>query len=57
MSITLMSEPSEGGYRTVHGVQTGPDSSHLDIPEPFGITIDASTMPEFRSVTPKKSEG
>jgi hypothetical protein len=29
----------------------------LILPPAFGITIDASTMPEYRSVTPKKLEG
>jgi Uma2 family endonuclease len=49
MSITLMSEPGEKGYRKAEAVQAGPDGSRLVVPEPFGITIDASTMPEFRS--------
>jgi Uma2 family endonuclease len=48
MTITLMSEPWKSGYSRIETVQAGPNGGKLRIPEPFGITIDASTMPEFR---------
>lgn len=48
MTISLMSEPGEQGYRKVETVHAGPDGGKLYVPEPFGITIDAATVPEPR---------
>lgn len=48
MTITLMSEPGEQGYRRIETVPAGPDGGNLVLPAPFGITIDVSTVPEFR---------
>jgi hypothetical protein len=56
VSITLMSEPGEKGYRKAEAVQAGPGGSQLGIPEHFGITIDASTMPESRSAKTKPED-
>jgi Uma2 family endonuclease len=49
MTISLMSEPGEQGYRKAETVHAGPDGGKLHVPEPFGITIDAATVPEPRS--------
>ena len=40
--LTLCTEPSGRGYRMVHSVDVG---EKLDLPEPFGITLDTSTIP------------
>jgi Uma2 family endonuclease len=48
MSITLLSEPGEDGYGKAESVPAGPGGATLRVPEPFGITIDAATVPEFR---------
>ena len=48
MTISLMSEPGEQGYRKIETVHAGPDGGQLHVPEPFGITIDAVTVPEPR---------
>jgi Uma2 family endonuclease len=54
MTITLMSEPGEQGYRRIETVHAGPDGGTLVVPAPFDITIDASTLPEFRSAASKR---
>ncbi|GAA2105947.1 Uma2 family endonuclease [Actinomadura alba] len=41
-TLTLCTEPSEKGYRLVHSVDVG---DKLDLPEPFGITLDTGTLP------------
>lgn len=48
MSITLLSEPGDEGYGKTESVVAGPGGGALLVPEPFGITIDAATVPEFR---------
>lgn len=48
MTISLMSEPGEQGYRKAETVHAGPGGGKLHVPEPFGITIDAATLPEAR---------
>ena len=48
MSLTLMSEPGENGYVRAERVAAGPDGGKLDIPAPFGITLDAATLPQLR---------
>jgi hypothetical protein len=48
MTISLVSEPGEQGYRKVETVHAGPGGGKLRVPEPFGITIDAGTLPEPR---------
>jgi Uma2 family endonuclease len=48
MTISLMSEPGEQGYRKVETVHAGPGGGKTRVPEPFGITIDAATLPEPR---------
>jgi len=48
MTISLMSEPGEQGYRKAETVHAGRDGGKLHVPEPFGITIDAATVPEAR---------
>lgn len=53
MTITLMSEPGEHGYRRAETVHAGLNGGKLRVPEPFGITIDASTAPEFRPAVPE----
>jgi Uma2 family endonuclease len=53
-TITLMSEPSEQGYRRTETVHAGPNGGKLAVPAPFGITIDASTLPEFKSVVAER---
>jgi len=53
MTVSLMSEPGEQGYRKVETVHAGPGGGKLLVPEPFGITIDASTLPESRPAEPK----
>jgi Uma2 family endonuclease len=47
MSITLLSEPGDDGYGKAENVTAGPGGERLRLPEPFGITIDAATVPEF----------
>jgi Uma2 family endonuclease len=56
MTITLMSEPGEQGYRRIQSVHAGSNGGMLLLPVPFEITIDASTLPEFRRA-PAKREG
>jgi Uma2 family endonuclease len=46
-TLTLCTEPSDTGYRLIHIVDAG---GKLDLPEPFGITLDTSTIP----INPKK---
>jgi Uma2 family endonuclease len=41
-TLTLCTEPSDHGYRLIHIVDAG---AELDLPEPFGITLDTSTIP------------
>jgi Uma2 family endonuclease len=53
VTITLMSQPDEQGYVRTETVHAGPNGGKLTLPLPFGITIDASTLPEFRSSTAK----
>jgi Uma2 family endonuclease len=48
MTITLKSDPGEQGYRRIETVHAGPGGGNLVLPVPFEITIDASTVPEFR---------
>ena len=48
MSVTLMSQPGDDGYGKTQSVAAGPGGGTLRVPEPFGITIDAATVPEFR---------
>ena len=48
MSVTLMSEPGDDGYGKAESVAAGPGGGTLRVPEPFGITIDAATVPEVR---------
>jgi Uma2 family endonuclease len=49
MTVTLFSEPGKDGYGKAVSVPAGPGGGKLVLPEPFGITIDASTLPEFRA--------
>jgi Uma2 family endonuclease len=44
-TITLFSEPSEGGYAKAEAVPAGPDGGKLWVPDPFSITLDAATLP------------
>jgi Uma2 family endonuclease len=48
MTISLMSEPGDQGYRKVQTVHAGPDGGKLHVPEPFAIAIDAATVPAPR---------
>ena len=48
MTISLMSEPGEQGYRKAETVHAGPGGGKLRVPEPFGVTVDAATLPEPR---------
>jgi Uma2 family endonuclease len=48
MSITLLSEPGDDGYGKAESAAAGPGGGTLRVPEPFGITIDAAAVPEFR---------
>lgn len=47
MSLTLMSEPGENGYVRAERVAAGPGGGKLEIPAPFGITLDGSKLPEL----------
>jgi Uma2 family endonuclease len=42
LSVTLYSEPGDEGYATITTVGTG---EKLQLPDPFGITLDTSTLP------------
>jgi hypothetical protein len=53
MTITLFSEPGEDGYGKTESVPTGPSGGKLRVPEPFGITIDASTVPQIQAAGSK----
>jgi Uma2 family endonuclease len=55
MTITLMSDPGEKGYRRIETVHAGPNGGRLVVPTPFEIAIDASTLPEFRSLAAKRA--
>jgi len=57
MSLTLMSEPSESGYVRAERVTAGPGGGKLDIPAPFGMTIDASKLPELLPWTAEAKQG
>jgi hypothetical protein len=48
MTISLMSEPGEQGYRKVETGHAGPGGGKLRVPEPFAIMIDAGTLPAQR---------
>jgi hypothetical protein len=54
MTITLMSGPGDQGYVRIETVTAGPAGGKLTLPAPFGITLDASTVPEFRPATAKQ---
>lgn len=45
-TLTLCCEPGEDGYRLIHSVDVG---DKLDLPEPFGMTLDTATMPIRRA--------
>jgi Uma2 family endonuclease len=47
MSLTLMSEPGSAGYVRAERVTAGTGGGKLNIPAPFGMTIDASKVPEL----------
>jgi Uma2 family endonuclease len=49
VTVALFSEPGKDGYGKAESVPAGPGGGKLLVPEPFGITIDASTLPEFRA--------
>lgn len=42
VTLTLCTEPGDQGYRTIHSLDVG---GKLELPEPFGITLDTATMP------------
>lgn len=44
-TITLFSGPSADGYARADAVVAGPGGGALHIPEPFGMTLDATTLP------------
>jgi Uma2 family endonuclease len=48
ITVTLMSEPGDGGYGKKQSVPAGPGGGILPVPKPFAITIDASTLPAFQ---------
>lgn len=50
-SVTLLSEPGEDGYAKAESVPAGSGGGALRVPEPFGISIDAATVPEFRGTS------
>ena len=54
MSVTLLSEPGDDGYGKAERVAAGPGGGTLRVPEPFGITIDAATVPEIRQRAPSR---
>jgi Uma2 family endonuclease len=45
LSLTLFSQPSQHGYAETHTVPAGRQGAKLQIPLPFGVTLDATTMP------------
>lgn len=45
VSVTVLSVPGENGYKKTETVPAGPGGGKLYIPEPFGITLDTSTLP------------
>ena len=49
MAVTLFSEPGKEGYGKAESVTAGPGGGKLAVPEPFGITIDTSTLPPIRA--------
>lgn len=42
MTISLCSEPGEDGYAKVETVTAG---AKLQVPQPFGLTLDTSSLP------------
>jgi Uma2 family endonuclease len=44
-AVTLFSEPDDRDYAGIDTAAFGPGSGKLDIPEPFGITLDLSALP------------
>jgi Uma2 family endonuclease len=48
MSVTLLSEPGEDGYRKSTAVQAGPGGTSLNIPAPVELTLEATTLPAPR---------
>jgi len=49
--------PGESGYVRAERVTAGPGGGKLDIPAPFEITIDASTLPELLPWKVKTQQG
>ena len=45
VTITLFSEPGQDGYGKADAVASGPGGGELRVPDPFGIVVDATTMP------------
>jgi Uma2 family endonuclease len=43
--ITLFSAPGQDGYANTDAIPAGPGGGKLNIPAPFGMTLDAATMP------------
>lgn len=57
MSLTLMSEPGESGYVRSVRVTAGPGGGKIDIPAPFGMSIDAAKLPELVPWQDKAKQG
>jgi Uma2 family endonuclease len=49
LTITLFAEPGKDGYGKAERVTGEPGGGKLAVPEPFGVTIDASTLPQIRA--------
>jgi Uma2 family endonuclease len=47
-TITLLSEPEKDGYAKSEAVAAGQGGRKLRVPKPFGITLDATTLPAPR---------
>lgn len=45
VTVSLLSEPGPDGYQQQESVPAGPGGGKLNIPEPFGIVLDLTTMP------------
>jgi Uma2 family endonuclease len=45
ITVTLFLEPKKDGYERSEAVAAGPGGGKLRVPKPFGITLDAASMP------------
>lgn len=55
MTVTMFSDPTDGGYESVISVPAGPDGDELWVPGPIWMLIDAATAPPFRETVPTQA--